>query len=554
MQIPRFVRRCVSLLFVAFPLSIAVPLTPSAFAQTTAGSLDAGFTLGDGFGVGGFSRGVFSVTQESDGKVLLGGTLLSINEVAVGPFVRVNTDGSLDTSFKRPVIESYDTRTDDTITTLNPDFLPVVEIVAPQADGKILVGGNFYFVNGVSGYGGLIRCNSDGTLDTSFTAVRFAGTVYTVAPTSDGGYLVGGDFTSAGDVQKTCLARLKANGKLDTTFDAGIFSGTLASGGGPLNVHALVIQADGKVVIGGSFSQIRGIAHPGLARLNKDGTLDNTYVVDPNFNPTGSAGNSANGVQTIVLLPDGTTLVGGTFLDPNISGKARNSLFHLNTSGGIEAAFNPGGTGTDGTVDAAVLQADGKILIGGGFTHYNGVARNSLARLLADGTLDATFDPGVGPEAEVFTLHLQSDGKLLLGGYFIFIDNVPADLVARVNTEAGVAPAVTVSVITTANPAKVGTPSTKGFFTVSRVGGNTTVALNVRYTLSGSAQNGVDYRALSGTVTIPAGSLSAGIKIKPRENPDEQRKHDVVITLSPSSAYATGFNTATVKIVNPMVP
>src|SRR5205085_1325382 len=103
---------------------------------------------------------------------------------------------------------------------------------------------------------------------------------------------------------------------------------------------------------------------------------------------------SVNGlVYPIAVQPDGKILVGGTFT--SVLSVARNRVARLNPDGTLDTSFDPN---ADGAVLSIAVQADGKILLGGGFTSLspNGggaVTRNRIARLNADGTLDALFDP-----------------------------------------------------------------------------------------------------------------------------------------------------------------
>ncbi len=122
-------------------------------------------------------------------------------------------------------------------------------------------------------------------------------------------------------------------------------------------------------------------------------------------------------MQKIVLQADGKVLVVGAFTDYN--GTARNRIARLNADGTLDATFDQTGTGVNNQVDVLALQTDGKILVGGVFTSYNGTARNRILRLNTDGTLDATFvQTGTGLNGQVVSLALQSDGRVFAGGLF----------------------------------------------------------------------------------------------------------------------------------------
>lgn len=122
-------------------------------------------------------------------------------------------------------------------------------------------------------------------------------------------------------------------------------------------------------------------------------------------------------VLTAVPQPDGKVLIGGSFT--TVQGKPRNRIARLKANGALDAAFNPN---ADGIVESIVVQGDGKIVIGGFFTTLQPgakgpvIARRHIARLEANGTVDAGFDPNA--DGGVLTMALQSDGKIVIGGRF----------------------------------------------------------------------------------------------------------------------------------------
>lgn len=149
-------------------------------------------------------------------------------------------------------------------------------------------------------------------------------------------------------------------------------------------------------------------------------------AIDLTFNP----GTGTNGcVNTSAVQSDGKILIGGHFTSFN--GTPRNRIARLNADGTLDPTFNSS-TGANGEIYIITLQGDGKIIIGGVFSSYNGVSRNHLARLNADGTLDTTFNPGTGSNGEVLTTALQNDGKIIIGGDFNSYDGAGRNMVARV--------------------------------------------------------------------------------------------------------------------------
>ncbi len=273
--------------------------------------------------------------------------------------------------------------------------------IAEQPDGKLLVGGNFTAFNGAA-RGGVVRLEPNGRVDTNFTAIGVGGDreVYTVLPQTDRRIVVGGWFTNFNGEARTNIVRLEANGSIDRSFNAD-FDGW---------VWPMVQLPGGKLLVGGYFGEVNGeLGHNNLVRLNTNGTVDATFDIGIGAD---------NNTSALTLQPDGKILVGGVY--SNFNGVFRGGIARLNTNGTLDTSFNPGTAIQDsyGGVDAIALQPDGKILIGGAFSAFDGVPRPNLARLNADGTLDTTFVPAALPwlaESWVYGLELQPDGKVIVG-------------------------------------------------------------------------------------------------------------------------------------------
>jgi uncharacterized delta-60 repeat protein len=183
------------------------------------------------------------------------------------------------------------------------------------------------------------------------------------------------------------------------------------------------IQSDGKVIIGGQFISYNGTEINRIARLNTDGSLDT------GFNP-GTGANST--IRTTQIQSDGKIIIGGLFTSYN--GTARNRIARLNADGSLDTGFNPG-TGATSTILTTQIQSDGKIIIGGDFTSYNGTAISRIARLNADGSLDTGFNPGKGANGTIWTTQIQSDGKIIIGGQFTSYNGTARNYIARLNAD-----------------------------------------------------------------------------------------------------------------------
>jgi uncharacterized delta-60 repeat protein len=286
----------------------------------------------------------------------------------------------------------------------------VPNAVVVQSDGKIVIGGVFNFAGGVE-HSCVVRLNADGSADTSFNAQTDA-EVSALALQSDGKILLGGYFGKVNGTARAGIARLNADGTLDPTFNPGTGAGTnTPSLADSVAVTAIAIQGDGKIVLGGSFDHFNDVAHAGLARLNSNGSLDAAFT--PMV--AESEGGNFQTVLAIVIQPDGRILFGGNF--QTVNGSALSGLARLKSDGTLDSAFNP----QVASVNSIALQSDGKIVAGGFFTAAHGSPRKSVARFNSDGSLDMAFNPGAAFTYDVWganTVVVQSDGKIIVGGGF----------------------------------------------------------------------------------------------------------------------------------------
>jgi uncharacterized delta-60 repeat protein len=347
---------------------------------------------------------VFALALQADGKILAGGAFNGPN--SIGGATR-NSMARLDPT--TGLADSFDPNPNDGLTS-----------IVVQADGKILVSGLFNdHGSGVNSIGGATR-NFIARLDpTTGLADSFDpkanSSVYSIAVQPDGKILAGGAFTTLapnGGTTATCnrIARLETDGRLDQTLDLGLGIAAL--------VDATAVQPDGKILIGGSFTTVLGVARRNIARLNTDGTLDFLFNA------------SADGphVHAITVQADGRILVGGDF--DHIGGQPRNHIARLDGTTGLADSFDPN---ANEEIMSIVVQADGKILTAGAFTGIGGQMRNYFARLNPDGTLDTAFNPNQnGP---IRAIAVQTDNKILIGGGFDTVLGVTRHNIARLNTD-----------------------------------------------------------------------------------------------------------------------
>ena len=189
------------------------------------------------------------------------------------------------------------------------------------------------------------------------------------------------------------------------------------------NVISTSLQSDGKIIVGGNFGTFSGISQNRLVRLNSNGSKDDTFNIGSGFNGI---------VWSTFIQSDGKILVGGAFT--TYTGSTNNYLIRLNSDGSKDTSFNIG-SGFNGGVFSIAIQSNGKILAGGGFTTFTGSSQNYLIRLNSDGSKDSTFNIGSGFNTGVNSTKIQSDGKILAGGDFTTFTGSSQNRLIRLNSD-----------------------------------------------------------------------------------------------------------------------
>jgi uncharacterized delta-60 repeat protein len=384
--------------------TVAGNLVSGLVEVNSSGSFNSNFNIGTGFRGNGY---INKIQQLSDGKILIAGAFDSVNGITRRGIARLNADGSYDATFGGGVGFGINT---------------IVETFTLQSDGKIIVGGNFSSYDGLLNIA-LIRLNADGTIDTTFTTSTELYNSYiqgfvsartrSIVLQNDGKIIVGGAFVIYNGVTKKHIMRLNIDGTVDTTFLGSGFDS---------DILELVLQPDQKILVTGYFTKYNNVLlNTKLIRLNTNGTRDMSFV------PTGYTYNASK----LVALQDGKILsiksvnlpLGNTFV-----------LVKLNADGTTDSSFlaNMGYL----NIQDFCLQPDGKILVAA--SSYDNVLKR-ISRFHEDGSLDAGFDIGTGIEKKNFvdfgygnygiedepnanSLFLQNDGKILVGGYFSHLD------------------------------------------------------------------------------------------------------------------------------------
>jgi uncharacterized delta-60 repeat protein len=175
--------------------------------------------------------------------------------------------------------------------------------------------------------------------------------------------------------------------------------------------------------LGGAFTYENTIIAPSVFSLNSGGTQNTSFNAGAGFN---------NQVNCSAIDSDGKILVGGQFTA--FTGGSQNYLIRLNADGSKDTSFNIG-VGFNLTIYSLAIDSNGKILVGGGFVAYSGFSENRLIRLNTDGSKDTSFNIGTGFNNAVTALAIDSNGKILVGGNFTTFTGVSQNRLVRLNTD-----------------------------------------------------------------------------------------------------------------------
>jgi uncharacterized delta-60 repeat protein len=366
---------------------------------------------------------VFALAEDNQQRIYLGGLFTALNtNVPAQRLARLSRAGVVDTNYA-----ALGAGPDDRVRAL-----------AVASDQKLLVGGDFGKV-GTAAQRALARLNTDGSLDTAFrpaitnSAAPIKASVRALLVQPDGNIVVGGLFDRVNGVERRNIARLKPDGSLDELFMADASNAVAANGA----VSALALQPDGKILLGGEFTAVNGATFNRLARINADGSLDNTLVLG-----TGQQTGFNGAVQAVAVDTDGSIYAGGAFT------AYRGHPYHFNlvklaSDGALQGDFNFA-PGLNGGVNGIVC-VDKKALVSGAFTAVENsllaIPPTNVGRVLSyesTGAIDSTFNVGgVGADGTVNRILRLSSGHFLVAGSFSAFNGVPR---ARLAMVAGLPP------------------------------------------------------------------------------------------------------------------
>ena len=349
---------------------------------------------------------------KSDGKFLA--SIVNFNDIDGNTTIKsYNADGTLNVNYNIPKFKNINSNGSIDMIRING--------VIYQNDGKIIIVGDFTNVNNID-CNNIVRLNSDGTIDNTFTVGIIFPKDYddyltTIALQNDGKYLVSGNFSIYNSTNKTYryrIVRLNSDGTLDNTFNVystGGLSNTID--GLDYSVIKVVVQPNDKIVVCGANFRSNGyIVSRGFIRLNPDGTRDTSF--------TANVSNNGININDFCMQEDGKILF-----------PASNTIERLNSDGTTDNTFTDVNTKYTNYPCNVYIQ-NGKIILNGNYKSPNGLTRYGITRLNIDGSLDLTFNPHSGISRYSFSEHNSNvntkslmDGKILIFGSFTSYNDIP---------------------------------------------------------------------------------------------------------------------------------
>ncbi len=466
-------------------LTVALCFPSAALGQ--AGAVDAAFKPGGNNS--GLNSDVYAVALQSDGKMFVAGAFTLDGHTTRNGIARLNADGTLDTAF-------------DPGTGANN----LAQALAIQTDGKVLLAGRFTTVNGVA-HIALARLGATGSLDGSFNPTfepAAENIITTIALQPDGKILIGGVFTISGASSPSYVRRLNPDGAIDPGFVPALIADNIAFI--PV-VESLVLQTDGGIVIGGQFTDVGGSSRNGIARLNANGSIDAAFDPRAGTGPGNSRG-LYRAVGTLAMQTDGKIIAGGSFT--NIANTTQYYIARFNNNGSLDTTFTPNLALASGGVLTVQVEADGKVLIGGDLARFDGLNPNNIARLNPNGAFDSTFNTGTGPSGTYSYLRasaIQPDGNIVIAGGFTAFNGVKLNYIARLVGDQG----ATVQFAS----ASYSVDENGGSATIAlRRSGSAIGSVSVNYlTGGGTATAGADYVAQAGALVFGPGETNKSFTV-----------------------------------------
>ena len=289
-------------------------------------------------------------------------------------------------------------------------FKPIID----PTDGSIFIGSQNEEYQNVSRFG-VVKIDSGGTINSTFNA----------------NFIPAGSLTFTTQISGSSLYVAGTNVELNRRDkNTGVFTGQISNFNTTIGMILHPIDnVNNQLYVSGTFTTVSGLTRQRLTRINL-----NTFTPDLSLDTS----NGFNGLPRVVLPHQGKILCLGDFT--TYSGVSRNFITRINTDGSLDETFQVG-SGFDNTLIFAnhpvgmAIDTSDRVVIVGRFTTYSGIPRQHIVRLNPDGTLDNTFNIGTGFNDRPYTVAIQSDNKILVGGLFTAYSGVSRNRLVRLNVD-----------------------------------------------------------------------------------------------------------------------
>ena len=490
------------------------------------GSLDSSFRLGSVSNRVGEFWQVGGLALDLNGRIIMGikgqsggANLRGPGVSVVRPLVRLSTDGAIDPGFQTDALgisglfpsifavavlpngNIVFARELSGVTHFNPNsfqgFYNILRsssiyVIRRDGDGTLLFGG--YMGTPVGGRGTVVRYGSDGTADARFKPPVITGTslpiVQGMVLDAEGRILIGGAFTAIDGVSRGNIARLNRDGSRDDSF-------SVDGANGP--VSAIEMQNDDRIVVGGKFSRFNGLNVTNIVRLFPDGSIDPTFRATVN-----------QSVSSLLLTPSSELYVGGEISAVNSRTRTSIAKYSLVNEDFLES-FSPRIL-SQSSVSPMSLFQDHRIVIAGDFSFVDGLPRGGVAVLTEDGHVDGTFDSSIGTDGLVRSLAVTREGKIVIGGDFDSYQGHITHKVARINLD-GSPDTSFVSASSLYQVYNVGVFTNGAVLTTGPFGNDTNLVTKARLNPDGSVDTGYSLPVNPGNSSINVSKVEPDGKV-----------------------------------------
>ena len=362
------------------------------------------------------------IKPAANGKIIIAGKFSSVNGIKRDGLARINPDGSIDSTFSPTLGES-----------------PTISALLVTPDNKVIVAGLFNNIPNI-GTTELLMLKEDGSIDETFTPGQTLGPV-TIPPTprinclatsSDQSIFVAGRFSSYNGYGTAAIVKLATNGMIDTGFICNCIA-NIQNSSYPIKIQSIALQDDNKIIIGGFFSTISTNSWVNLARLNPDGSLDESFIPDTVF---------AGEVTALAIQNQSMIIAAGSFIPSYDIGLVQMVRF---SSNGVPDLSFFSEIPFSGAINNIIVQSDGNILVGGDFKISTVNSYPILFRISYYGKIDRSFKYNIFYDPQIIslpyyppTIALDPDNFIWVGGRFVKCGTTSAYRLIKLNNDGSI--------------------------------------------------------------------------------------------------------------------